>query len=492
MARALFFYDDEYVQSRLGLHPSYGPVRKLGPLDWQRPAWDLAECSVFAGTILEMPAGGWRLYYSGNAPESGPKFGLAIAESDDGITWTKPALGQILVNRENTNRIVPVNMPDEGSLTQPQVVLMPDGSWLMWAWWHAKEVGYFRYLRMESRDGISWEITDIDTPAVMHPADRELGQNAWAAGLTDARVERANGIERIMDYTHAKRLRSNDATYVYYREDEGRFEMYSVWLVPVDKQTHRVTPHDNAPQVLRTIHRRESEDGISWSDPEVLITADEHDPLHQQFYYLAVQPDGEWNIGMLGNYRCWEQTMDLELCFSRDGRKWSRTLRGGWIPRGNSGEIDHMSVYAPNRLIDFGDKWRLLYRAGNQSHNGELPDGVEAPRWETMAAEIPKGRFAGLSTTDRCIGSLSLKPFVLTEERISIDAEIGGRLRAELRDPFDRPVPGFELNSCRVITGNSHGHKLAWASDKKLVDYRYDLVGLRVEIEEGTIYSISV
>jgi hypothetical protein len=326
----------------------------------------------------------------------------------------------------------------------------------------------------------------------LHPADRELGQNAWVAGLTGANAEDRFESKRMMDFEEAKRLRSNDATYVYYDVSERCFKMYSVWLVPVDGQTKRVTPHDNAPQVLRTIHKRQSDDGIVWSDPEILITADEHDPLHQQFYYLAVQPDGDWHIGMLGNYRCWEQTMDLELCFSRDGYAWTRPLRGGWVPRGSIGETDYMSIYAPNRLMDAGDRWRLIYRAGNQKHNRELPEGVDRQRRDTMVAECQKGRFAGLSTADRCLGSLSLKPFVLSAERITVDADIRGRLQAELRDPYGRPLPGFELNSCLPVSGDSTSHELAWTSGMKPNDYRYDLIGLRLEVEEGTIYSVHV
>ena len=184
--------------------------------------------------------------------------------------------------------------------------------------------------------------------------------------------------------------------------------------------------------------------------------------------------------------------MDLELCFSRDTHRWLRPLRGGWVPRGDADETDHMSVYAPNRLIDFGDRWRLLYRAGNVKHNGELPEGVDTAKRETMVAEVQKGRFAGLSTTDRCIGSLSLRPFVLSSDRITVDAEVRGRLQAELRDPYGRPLPGFELNSCRPVSGDSQSHELRWTSGKKPLDYRYDLIGLRIEIEEGTIYSLTV
>ncbi len=347
-----------------------------------------------------------------------------------------------------------------------------------------------RYVRAESDDGLRWRVTDPERPAVMHPADLELGQNAWVAGLTGASEEDRFAGQRTMDWSEAKRLRSNDATYVYYNEECARFEMYSVWLLPVDESTHRVTPHDNAPQVLRTIHRRESADGLSWSDPEMLILADEHDPLHQEFYYLAVQPDGEWKIGMLGHYRCWEQTMDIELCFSRDTHRWLRPLRGGWVPRGDVDEIDYMACYATNRLIDMGDRWRLLYRGLNRKHNHELPPGVEQARAATMVAEAPKGRFAGLATTDRVLGALTLERFNLQAEQITVDADVRGRLQAELRDPYGRPLPGFELNACVPITGDSQCHILRWGDGRTSADYRYDVVGLRIEIEDGMIYSV--
>ena len=85
----------------------------------------------------------------------------------------------------------------------------------------------------------------------------------------------------------AKRLRSNDATYVYANPDGSGYEMLTVWLLPNDAESGRRVPHDNAPMVLRTIHRRTSADGLIWSDPELIVVPDEHDPFDMQFYYMA-------------------------------------------------------------------------------------------------------------------------------------------------------------------------------------------------------------
>ena len=490
MARRVFFYDERDLDASHGLHLAYGPVTKLGLIDWPRPAWELEQASVFAGAVVPMPGGGWRCYYSCKRPEAEGGFGLAMAESEDGTRWEKPGLGQLEIDGADTNRIVFENAPEEGSFTQPQVVRAPDGSWWMWSWWHAHAFGYCRYWLARSDDGIHWRLEDMNRPAVMHPSDCELGQNAWVVGLTAASGEDKFAAQRTMDWAEAKRLRSNDATNVYWDERAREFVMYSVWLLPCDPETYHHTPHDNAPGVLRTIHRRTSADGVVWSDPEMLILADEHDPMHQEFYYLAAQPEGDWQIGMLGNYRCWEQTMDLELCFSRDGHEWLRPLRGGWVPRGSIHEIDYMSIYSTNRLLDMGDRWRLLYRGGNQKHNRKLPEGVEEARQETFVADAPNGRFAGLSTTGRALGALTLKRFNLGAEQITVDADVRGRLQAELRDPYGRPLEGFELNSCVPIASDSQSHVLTWAGGKTSAEYRYDVVSLRIEIEDGVVYSV--
>jgi len=195
---------------------------------------------------------------------------------------------------------------------------------------------------------------------------------------------------------------------------------------------------------------------------------------------------------MLGNYRCWEQSMDIELCFSRDTHQWIRPLRGGWIPRGDIGDIDHMMVHAPNSLIDLGDRWRIIYSGTNIMHNKQMPEGIETARSDTMTADIPKGRFAGLSTTNRVLGTLTLKDFNLSSDIITVDADIQGRFQAELRDPYNRPLPGFELNRSIPVKGDSQCHVLRWQGEKTSDQYRYDTICMRIEMENGIIYSVSI
>lgn len=490
MSRTLFFYDDRDILQRRNLEMAPGPVEKHGVVMAPDVPSDLGRCACFAGSVVPLPGGGFRLYYSAVSREGRNVFRLAVAESEDGSHWTRPLLGQIPWEGQDTNHLWPEGMPEGSNCIQPQVLLLPDGSWRMYFWWHGHHVGRMPYVACESADGLRWRVIDLDRPTVMHPSDREIGQNGWVAGLTSASPEDRFASERRLDWWEAKRLRTNDATFVYYDEERRRFEMYSVWLLPNDPATGRYTPHDNAPRVLRTIHRRESENGLDWGDPELIITPDADDPLDIQFYHLAVQRFGEWRLGFLGHYRCWEQTMDVELCFSRDGRDWQRPLRGGWIPRGGVNDIDYFYAYPTSRVLDLGDRLLVLYDGGNFRHNQQLPPGVTQKRSAIMAATLQPGRFAGLRATERMVGSLELKPFIPAAPQVTVNASIGGCLRAELRDAFGRPLEGYELWRSEPVTGDSLAHVLRWEGGRTTDPYRYDPVRLRLEIQNGTLFSM--
>ena len=478
--KTIRFYDDADLLDKQGLALVPGPVSKLGEVSFaDKPAGNRLAC--FAGAVLPWQ-GGWRLYYSDLGPYPHREYRLGVVESSDGLNWVR-------VNAGGADGFIhPTGLAVEEKLVQPQVVLLPDGRVRLYCWWHGHDRGRARYIAADSDNGVDFTFVNVDDPCLFHPSDFNVGQSGFAAGLTAPVVNADHEAERTVPWLESKRRRSNDATFVYYNQRSRQFELYSVWLAPNDPESHRYIPHDNAPQIIRVLHRRTSEDGLLWSDPELILIPDEHDPLDIQFYHLAVQEVGEWRLGMLGHYRCWAQTMDIELCFSRDGSHWQRPLRGGFIPRGGPEEIDYFYAYPTSAMIPDGDDWIMLYDGGNSKHNGLLPEGIEKRRSAIMAARMPGGRFAGLQSTGR-VGSLELK-CIPGAAAITIDAEVRGHLRAELRDIFGRPLEGYHLDEADVVTGDSPRHVLRWAG-KTSEAYRYDALRLRLELTDGTIYAVN-
>ncbi len=213
---------------------------------------------------------------------------------------------------------------------------------------------------------------------------------------------------------------------------------------------------------------------------------DARDPWDLQFYYMAMQWHEDWQIASVGYYRveAGQQTQDLMLCFSRDGRAWQRPVRGGLIPR-RPGEVDSMGVYAPNVWLDLGDRWLILYTGTPDAHNAprESRQGVTP-----LGATLRKNRFVGLATGVTPGGFLT-EPFIPAAPQITVDADIRGWLRAELCDAFGRKLPGHHLMDAVLLQGDSEAHVLRWR-DQSADAHRYEAVRLRFEFAEGIIYGV--
>ena len=287
----MVFYDDQAVERSIDLDLVYGPVEKAGMVMESDRASDFGCVSSFASTVVPREDGGWRMYYSmySNTPGA-DTFRIALAESVDGLHWDKPDLGQLQWDGADTNHLCFEGLHGGANVIQPQVVRLADGRWRMYFWLHSHDRGMIRYLAADSDDGLHFKVVNLQRPCLFHPSDREVGQAGWAAGLTSADPTDKFADQRTYEFLAAKRLRSNDATFVYRHPDTGRFEMYSVWLMP-NKGPGTYVPFDNAPGVSRVLHRRTSADGLDWSGPDLILVPDEDDPRHMQFYHLAVHYD---------------------------------------------------------------------------------------------------------------------------------------------------------------------------------------------------------
>jgi hypothetical protein len=493
-SRRLHFFAEQLPSGARNVHHVYAPVQKHGVvLDGDAP-WEAGgSVSSFCGSVIRLDDGRYRLYYT--TVNSG-SMRMAVAESDDGLAWQRLPLGQEKWQGHDTNRIVLTGVPGaaagdprEGELVtpdgrtivlggedsrqnqvgQPQVMRLPDGRWRMVYWHHQHGWGRVPYLYTiaESDDGLRWHVPHYDRPAL----------NAhW---LGDQSVLSAE--QRLAE----KARRTNDANFVYWNGRLQCYEQFSQWFL--DAAPARRVPEDNCPDFNRMIQRRVSADGLTWSAPELVIQADEQDPWDQQFYHLAVQYHDDWLIGSLGHYRVEnrQQTMDLELAFSRDGRTWERPLRGGFIPRDPHGR-DSEGIYPPNAWIDQGDRWLCLYTATARKHNEHARSDL--PPTCIMAASWRKNRFVGLGAGSTPGGFLT-PVFYPQGPDIRVDADVRGWLRAELCDAWGQKIQGYHLEDSLEFTGDSTSHTLRWRGHDTAA-FRHDPVRLRFEFADADLYGV--
>ncbi|MDD3926599.1 MAG: hypothetical protein PHT33_08065, partial [bacterium] len=481
----LYFFDDEYIAHKSDLARVPGPVDRLGTILESDDYW----YDVFAGTIIPLDGGGWRAYMDaykkGNdICSNSANSGVVVCESSNGIDWHEVPLNFYSDPSVTSGRIKMENIPSDydGVFIQPQVVPIEDGC-RMYAWFHGSRGGFpiKRFIAADSADGYTFALRDFDKPAVYHPG--ELGPRRNEAGLAPADFAAANRpVLAPEEVLHIKRLRSNDATYVYYSEEKKEYIMYTPFLLPNLESNPRSKDWDSPRGVVRSISMRTSRDGISFSDPQLLLVPDECDPLDRQLYHMSVHRQDGWHVGFIGDYRILDQTVDIQLAFSRDGVSWQRPMRTPFFARGGEGSFDSTSIAAASSLIDAGDDWILMYNGRSTPHN-YLGEHSFSPG----LARFGKRRFMGLRTGGGA-SFLLTKPFILTEPEITVDADIKGLLYAELCDAFGIPIAGYRREDFIPLNGDSRKHVLGWKS-KTTQDYRYDAVSLRLEITDGTVYA---
>jgi hypothetical protein len=487
------FYFHDVLRQCQGLQLVSGPVKKhTGVLVSDSPG-ELTYAGSFAGTVIDNGQDGYYLYYyTTRIPDFA--FEIHLAVSSDGLHWEKPSLGQVrTAEGQETNIIHIEGLPEGTHPVQPIVHRLEDGRWRMYFWLHGNCMGGYmcRYVVAVSCDGLKWTCADINKACVYHPQDVSMPDFDWSRCLIMNAPKKDSQAPKI-NFETALRKRSNDATFVVRNPQTGEWEMYSAWMTNVLPTHPRYCAHDNVPGHIRTIHRRTSQDGLEWSDPQLIISQDENDPLDQQFYHLAVLFEETTRIGFLGNYRLDEQTQDMEICFSRDGLHWNRPLRGGWVKRGEPGALDSSAVYPTQGLIRHGEQLLIPYWASDIRHNYFLKKEYEKrlPQAGVCMAEIHQDRLVGLQSQKTIPGFLLTQPFIMQSPSLQLDANIIGQIRYSLCDVFGAPLPGYSTNDCVPLHGDSHEHLLRWNENKSASEHQFYAVSLRLELENAIIYGI--
>ena len=486
-AKLLFFFDEDLPAKSRNVHFTYGQVEHLGILlSGDTPA-DQGAASIFSSRTFQLEDGTYRMYYWSygsrcceDPKESRPR-GL-VATSTDRIHWEKPDLGQVQVRGEGSN-ILEI----EGLELQICVCVSPvrlgKNHWRIYFWGCENGTRLWAQMAADSEDGLHFKVLNDGEGQLYHPPLPECGPL-----LTEvAKKLRRDPQEYEREQTlRVNRLQSNDATHAYYSDAHG-FEMFHQYLVENKPEGGRVVdvPY-NCPAFLRTIVRRRSEDGIHWSNPEFLVWPDEKDPWDQQFYNMPVSDYAGWRIGMLGHFRTEanRQTCFIELAFSRDGSEWSRPLRGHWF-EGSQPEDNGGAYPSAEGLVDMGDHWMVYYTGVGTGHDIVDEDNFKQ---HTMAVRVPKNRLLAVAA-DKVTGGFMTEPIFLSQDQISIDANVRGWLRAELCDIFGRKLAGYHLMDSEPVSGDSPDHVLRWKG-KDSSAYRYKPVRIRFEFTEGEVFCV--
>lgn len=432
---AQLFIDEHLIAQRSGVEFRLHQPRKHASNPLIVPEKPRESYLLVYGSTLRDPVSGlFRLWYTNNT-------GMAYAESRDGIQFTRPKVGM-----DGTNQLLKGHRGRSDTLT---ILNDPKGGYRAYAM-------EYRYpdkdgVREQRREGV-YLSTSSDG---IHWKERE--QPVLYSGWRNE-ADRLPGSEWDLGDVH-----------------------YIAWDPKLKKYIGHIKLTDKGE---RTRGLSESDDGIHWSDPRLILRADPQDRPGDQLYSLIAFPyESAW-IGFLGVYhKGTDERLDIQLVTSRDGRHYSRKFRQPFMANGATGEWDWGILHIgqnPPLMVD--GQLRIYYGGIDMAHNVRLRD---VKRFGIGLATLRPDGFVSLDAAQR--GEITTRPLVWEGSALTVNAAVqqGGFLRVVLLK-----ADGSVAMESEPLTGDAVRSEVRWkggASLPKSGQHR-----LRFTMEKASLYAFRV
>lgn len=472
--RELFIDDhlvDEMKNVELLVHQ---PVREEIAVDCDQP-WEGNGCGYF--TVLHDPqVPVYRMYYHAwqipTGIEPGGPLTIAYFESQDGIKWNRPSLGLCEFNGSKDNNILLDKVGDGGAChdfspfidsnpaATPEARYKATGA----GWDTAK--GVWAY---QSADGIHW------TPLAPAPV--------FTKGAFDS--------QNVSFWSPTERK------YVLY---------YRVFSEPGFSGT-------------RMINRAVSDDFIHWTDEGTISFPEGEGPQPlAQFYVNQVKPYPraphlyigfparyvdrgltastpllpEWNLRekrMSISPRYGTAITDSIYITSRDGRNF-RQSNDVFLPPG----------LRTRHNWSYGDNYIAWHVAETAATNDDAPRELSLYATESYFTgrqsrlrrySLRIDGFASIHAK-RVPGEFTTKPLTFSGQELSLNVatSAAGLVQVEIQSPDGSPVPGYSLEDCDLIYGDSLDRRVSWKGNTDVESLNGRAVILRFVLREADLYSM--
>lgn len=502
--RTLLFVDDHDIMYRSGTRRfMQQPVRHArNPLITEDKPWELA--IGFTSMHRDAQTGKYQLWYQAYAGKRAQvkthECVVCYAESDDGVTFTKPNLGLFEFNGEKATNIVLIGGGGYGDRYCNSVLFdtleqdaarrykMTFNDWTQdekGEVWGGLHVAY-------SPDGIHW------TKAPGAPFYRTsyggkgqqlpfTGDNPYSeTRLPDGRIRR----QALLPLT------LSDAADVLYDPTHKAYVIFGkMWICGPD----------GAHAWKHGMGRSQSTDFLHWSKPQFVCVPDDEDGelefhtspvfMHRERYFSLNEILRRAERGM----------MDIELMISRNGFEWERPFRKTlFLERSPGEQFDSGTLLTNNNMIIHGEQMRFYYGAYS---SGAIGGGTDITGDQQKSGvglvTLPLDRFAGIRSEPLAptakvkqppsIGQITLKPLDLqgrTELYLNANAT-DGAVWAELLDASGYRVPGFDKASSIPLKQDSLHHRLEWKG-KKLTDLPAAQYHIRLHLQKAVVFALTL
>lgn len=391
----------------------------------------------------------YRLYYRG-LPEARADGSnsetTCLAESRDGITWTKPELGLFTVHGTRRNNVI---LADQAPFSHNFSPMLDSRRGVPAAERYkalagTKKTGLFAFV---SADGVRW--TKMGTAPVITAGDFD-SQNV-----------------------------------VFWSEIEQRYISY--FRVFRDR--------------IRRIARTTSTDFIKWSEPvdmgygdgpiEHLYTNQTHPYFRAPHIYLGIaarfMPGRQVLTAAQAraievNPGYFKDISDSVLITTRGGDRYDRQFPEGFIkPEIGIENWTSRTNYPALNIVPTGESEMSLYV---QKSYGQPTHRLHRYRMRTDGLVSARAPWRG--------GELLTRPLRFEGERLVINfaTSAAGGVRVEIQDEAGKPFPGYSLDESVEQIGNEIAREVSWKRGTALGALAGKIVRLRFVMKDADLYSI--
>ena len=502
-SRRELFVDSTIVEelsggAQLRLHR---PVPREIALEHDLP-WEgtgcIYHCVFLDGDLFRMYYRGYNVNPSYESSKSGQvthKLGL-YAESHDGIHWRKPELGLYQFNGSKANNIVLANGDLDGVTIDPSEMAIfkdenpaapPDARYKALVLTRHAEHNTRGLIALKSADGLRW------TPLVKHPVITDGAFDSQNLAFWDAEhsVYRAYwryfdrgtpdqpyvGIRSIRTATSKDFIHWNNQRDLVY-PDAPRTHLY----------TNAVKPYPRAPHLLIGFPTRYLERELNNGLGEARAKA-APEKIQQWSASLRALPELEQRERRAAaSERYGSALTETVLMASRDGvtfKRWEEAFLPPGIEREGTWNYGHQYV-----------AWHVIETKSDlPGAPNELSFFATESYWTPPGSALRRYtlRLDGFVSVQAPMsgGELVTKPVRFTgrQLRLNFSTSAAGSVRVELQDEAGRPLPGFSLEDCPPLFGDSVERPISWRSGTDVGALAGQAVRLRIVLQDADVYA---
>ena len=438
------------------------PVDRRVILEPDRP-WESRFIAFYTSVVKD--DGRYRMFYT--CRDNTGMGSLALAESDDGLSWRKPSLGVTEYQGSKNNNLLGIDSLEGTVLFEPDA---PSEERYKYFAHHYRK----GFLLHTSPDGIRWKTQ----PGVLMSFFCDTQNVVFYDKL----------IGRYVFYLRG------------YEERPG-----SMWKTPMRTVVRGETDDLSRPIPFTAAEhaRKRGSQQMIYGEFERVLACDELDGADTDVYTMAAEPYPEapnYYIAFPALYRHdppvkhggrYDNDGDIETSFagSIDGKLWHRYDRRPYIRNDPVGRFRcRMAFMGPGVFTEEGvlRQYGTIYRTrhGETSKRDEQPDGklvcYEQRLDGFMCAELAKEGGFFTSCPWVCQGRGLL---------INVDCGMHGWVRVGLENLDGRVINGYATSDCNIVCTNETSAEVCWKGGT-LTKFSGKQIRVRVEGASSRIFAL--